>query len=186
MTEGFSCHLLRSFISSPHFKRFIGSSLALPYQYPGSQNVYMLTKDKKYMYTNTSKQEAHGPYRSPEKPVQNNKRICTKLRLVEIDRIALEKKSFKFRPCIFAIRTYLPLEKGVILHWYKIECPSPKDALCKVWLKFALWFLRRFLDFGDVFCYFVIISPCKRAWSFICRKLNCLPPMLLCAKFCCN
>ena len=29
----------------------------------------------------------------------------------------------------------LPLEKGVALHLNKFESPSPKDALCWVWLK---------------------------------------------------
>ena len=51
-------------------------------------------------------------------------------------------------------RNYLLLEKGVVLHLNTLECPSPKDALCKVWLKFTLWFLRRFLDFGDEFLLF--------------------------------
>ena len=30
---------------------------------------------------------------------------------------------------------YLPLEKGGALHLNKLETPSPKDALCQVWLK---------------------------------------------------
>ena len=38
---------------------------------------------------------------------------------------------------------YLPLEKGVALRLNKIESPSPKDALCQVWLKLAPWFWRR-------------------------------------------
>ena len=33
------------------------------------------------------------------------------------------------------------------------------------------------------FHYFVIISPWKRAWNFICSNLNPLPPMMLCVKF---
>ena len=45
-----------------------------------------------------------------------------------------------------------------------IESPSPKDALCQVWLKLAQWFWRRrFLNFVNVFFYFVTISPLKRA-----------------------
>ena len=28
-------------------------------------------------------------------------------------------------------RYYLPLEKGVVIILQKLECPSPKDALCK-------------------------------------------------------
>ena len=37
---------------------------------------------------------------------------------------------------------YLPLEKGGALHLNKTESPSPKDALCQVWLKMAQWFWR--------------------------------------------
>ena len=33
------------------------------------------------------------------------------------------------------------------------------------------------------FPYFVIISPWKRAWNFICSNLNPLHPMMLCVKF---
>ena len=40
-------------------------------------------------------------------------------------------------------RNYLPLEKGGTLHLNKLESPSPKDALCQVWLKLARWFWRR-------------------------------------------
>ena len=38
---------------------------------------------------------------------------------------------------------YLPLEKGGALHLNKLESPSPKDALCQVWLNLAQWFWRR-------------------------------------------
>ena len=45
-------------------------------------------------------------------------------------------------------RNYLPLEKGVILHLNKLEFPSPKDALCQVWLKLVKRFYSwRFLNF---------------------------------------
>ena len=40
-------------------------------------------------------------------------------------------------------RNYLPLEKGRALHFNKLESPSPKNALCQVWLKLAQWFWRR-------------------------------------------
>ena len=55
----------------------------------------------------------------------------------------------------------LPLEMGWVLHLNKLESPSPKDALCQVWLKLAQWFLRRsFFISSMYFRYFVIISPC--------------------------
>mgnify|MGYP003691692401 CR=1 FL=1 len=58
-------------------------------------------------------------------------------RLIEIGSVVLEKKIFKFCLCIFSIKHYLPLEKGGALHLNKLQSPSPKDALCKVWLKLA-------------------------------------------------
>ena len=38
---------------------------------------------------------------------------------------------------------YIPLEKGGAFHLNKLESLSPKDDLCQVWLKLAMWFLRR-------------------------------------------
>ena len=53
------------------------------------------------------------------------------------------------------------------LHLYKLEFPSSKYALWKVWLKLAQWFWRwSFLKFVNVFSLVVIISPWKRAWPF--------------------
>ena len=88
--------------------------------------------------------------------------------LVEIDSVVLEKKIFKFCQCIFSIKNYLPWEKGGALHLNKLESPSPKDALCQVWLKLAQWFWRkRFLNFVNVFSLLRIISPWKKAGPFI-------------------
>ena len=82
-------------------------------------------------------------------------------------------------------RNYLPFEKDGALHLNKLDSPSPKDALCKVWLKLAHWFWRRrfFLILSMYFRYFIIISPWKRAGFFIWTKLNPLHPRMLCAKF---
>ena len=47
---------------------------------------------------------------------------------------------------------YLPLEKGVVLHLYKLEPPSPKDVSCEVRLKLAQrscrkrWKCEKFTD----------------------------------------
>ena len=57
----------------------------------------------------------------------------------------------------FAIRNYLPFEKGVALNLNKFGSTLPKDALFQVWLKLVQWFLRRrflnlvnvYLDFGN-------------------------------------
>ena len=54
-----------------------------------------------------------------------------------------EEVFFKFRQCIFAIFYYLSLKMSGILILNKLESPSPKDALCQVWLKLAQWFWRR-------------------------------------------
>ena len=65
-------------------------------------------------------------------------------------------------------RNYLPLEKGGALQLDKIESLSPEDALCQVWLKLGQWFWRRFSLISSMFfCFFIIISPWKRAGSFI-------------------
>ena len=45
---------------------------------------------------------------------------------------------------------YLPLEKGRILHLNKLKSPSPKEALCKIWLKLVQWFWRR--KISSLFC----------------------------------
>ena len=47
-------------------------------------------------------------------------------------------------------------EKLLVLHLQKFESPSPKDALCQVWLKLAQWFWRRrFFNFVNVFSLFL-------------------------------
>ena len=67
----------------------------------------------------------------------------------------------------------------MVLHLIKFESPSPKDALCQVWLKLAQWFwIRR-----SYFRYFIIISPWKRVGPFIWTNLSPHHPKLLCAKF---
>ena len=49
----------------------------------------------------------------------------------------------KFVNVFLQFRNYHPLEKGGALHLNKLESPSHKNALCKVWLKLARWFWRR-------------------------------------------
>ena len=65
-------------------------------------------------------------------------------------------------------RNYFPLEKGGVLLLNKLESPLSKDALCQVWLKLAQWSGGEdFLNSWMYFCYFIIISPWKRAGFFI-------------------
>ena len=50
---------------------------------------------------------------------------------------------FNFVNVFSLFRNYLLLEKGGPLHLNKLDSPSPRVALCQVWLKFAQWFWRR-------------------------------------------
>ena len=52
----------------------------------------------------------------------------------------------KFLNCVnvfLLFHYYLPLENDTAPHLNKLWSPSPKDALCQVWLKFVQCFLRR-------------------------------------------
>ena len=53
------------------------------------------------------------------------------------------RRFFNFVNVFSLFRNYLPLEEGEALHLNKLKSPSPKDALCQVWLKLAQWFWRR-------------------------------------------
>ena len=66
----------------------------------------------------------------------------------------------------------------MILHWNKIESPSPKDALWQVWLKLVQWFLKRvFLKMLSMyFSCFVYISPWNRTGALHLNKLESLSP----------
>ena len=55
--------------------------------------------------------------------------------LVEIGPVVLEKIFFYFINVFRNFHNYLLLEKGGALHLNKLESPTPKDALCQVWLK---------------------------------------------------
>ena len=52
------------------------------------------------------------------------------------------RRFFNFVNVFLLFLNYLPLEKDVALLLNKLESPSPKDALCQVWLKLAQWFWR--------------------------------------------
>ena len=41
---------------------------------------------------------------------------------------------------------------GVALHLNKLESPSPKDALCQIWLTLGQWFWRNFINVFKLFC----------------------------------
>ena len=65
-----------------------------------------------------------------------------------------EKISLNFVNVFLLFCYYLPLEKDAVLYLNKLESPSPKDALCQVWLKLAQWFLKK--DFKFLQCIFSI------------------------------
>ena len=65
------------------------------------------------------------------------------------------RRFLKFVNVFLLFCNYRSLEKIWALHLNKLESPSPKDALSQVWLKLALWFLRRrFLKVCQ--CFFAI------------------------------
>ena len=71
-------------------------------------------------------------------------------------------------------KTHLLLyEKSIVLHSNKLEFPSPKDALCQVWLKLAQWFWRgRFLNFINVFSLFPNKLPMGKGRALHLNKLE--------------
>ena len=88
--------------------------------------------------------------------------------LIEIGLVVLEKNILRFHQWFFTISKLSPLRKRWALHLNYFKSPSPKDALCQVWLKLVKWFLgRRFSYIVNVFHYFVIISPWKRTGPFL-------------------
>ena len=100
--------------------------------------------------------------------------------LVEIDQLVLEKIFFFNSVNVFTLfPNYLPLEMGEALHLNKLEFPSPKDALCHVWLKLTEWFLRRrFLNFVNEFSLFRNSLPLEKGSVLYSNKFE--SPYALC------
>ena len=88
--------------------------------------------------------------------------------------MVLEKKIFLNFFNVFSLFcNYLPLEKSRALNLNNLESPSPKDALCQVWLKLAQWFWRiRFLNVVNVFSLFHNYLPLEKGWAFHLNKLE--------------
>ena len=71
---------------------------------------------------------------------------------------------------------YPPLEKDGVLPLNKLESPSPKNALCQVWLKLAHWFLkRRLLNFVIVFSLSPNYLPLEKSRDLHLNKLESSP-----------
>ena len=63
----------------------------------------------------------------------------------------------------------------------KLESPSPKDALCKVWLKLARWFWRIFLKLRPCFTLFRNYLPLEKCGALYLKKRESrLPKEALC------
>ena len=104
--------------------------------------------------------------------------------LVEIGQVVLENIFFVNVFSLF--RNYLPLEKGGSFIWANLNSLLPRMLCTKFdwnWLSGSGG--EDFKISSMYFCYFVIISPWKRAGPFICTNvnLNHLHPRMHCAKF---
>ena len=83
------------------------------------------------------------------------------------------KRFLNFVNVFSLFRNYIPLEKGGVLHLNKLESPSPKDALCQVWLQLAQWFWRRrFFNFVNVFSPFRNYLPSEKGGALHLNKLE--------------
>ena len=72
----------------------------------------------------------------------------------------------------------------IISPWKRNESRSPRDTLCKFWLKLTQWFWRsRFLNFVNVFLLFHNYLPLDKGVAILLYKLNPLHPRMVCAKF---
>ena len=73
------------------------------------------------------------------------------------------RRFLKILNVLLLFHNYLPFEKGVVLHLNKLESPSPKNALCQVWMKLEQWIWRR--RFFVVFNVFFTISQLSPLWE---------------------
>ena len=55
----------------------------------------------------------------------------------------------------------------MVCYLNKLQSPSPKGALCKVWLKLSQWFWKRFLNFVNAFLLLPDYLPLVKTWPFI-------------------
>jgi hypothetical protein len=96
--------------------------------------------------------------------------------LIEFGLLVLEMKICSVTVFLL-FRYYLPLEKGYPLHLNNLKSPTPKEDLCKVWLKLEQWFWRRgFLNDPPHFFIFVIISLFEEDLALYLNKLESYSP----------
>ena len=62
-----------------------------------------------------------------------------------------EKKIFYFFNLFLLVDYNFPMGKDMALHLNKLKSPSPKEALCQVWLKLTQCFLREYFFCHSIF-----------------------------------
>ena len=75
---------------------------------------------------------------------------------------------------VFLLFRYnLPIEKGMTLHWNKLESPSPWDVYCQVWLNMIqLVWRRRIFYLVKVFLLFLYYLPLEKDKALHLNKLE--------------
>ena len=102
--------------------------------------------------------------------------------LVEIGPVVLKREFLNIFNIILIFRFYLPFEKDGAFHLNKLQFPSPKDALCQVWLKLAQCFWRgRFFNIFNIILHFRYHFPLEKGKALHLNKLESLHPRMLCA-----
>ena len=101
-------------------------------------------------------------HRSPGKPVQINKHVCSKLWSYE----NIEKERRKTIISFLIIKWSLFVQPWV---------PFTQGCFMSSLVEIDPMILQTILRFSSMyFCYFVVIPPFKKVWSFICTNLNSL------------
>ena len=83
--------------------------------------------------------------------------------------------------CYFLI--ICPWKRGWPFIWTNLNTLNLRMLCAKFGWNWPYGSGRIFFNFPMYFCYFLIISPWKRAWPFFWTNLNTLNPRMLCAKF---
>ena len=97
----------------------------------------------------------------------------------------LRRRFFNFINVYSLFHYYFPLEKGRALHLNKLETPSPKGALCQVWLILAKWFWRRkYFYFVNVYLLFHSYLPLEKGMALHLNKLESPSPMDVLCQIC--
>ena len=109
---------------------------------------------------------------------------CIVAGLIDIGPVVLEKKIFKFRQCIFCYFVIISTwERAGPFIWTNLNPLHPRIHCVKLVWKLTHWFLRRFLNFFNVFLLFRNCLPMGKDRALIWTNLNSLQHRMLCAKF---